>query len=295
MNSYLESQKKPLKEFINDLSNDKYKINEIEVEISCKHPLSTFILYLQKHFIAIEDRFTQLNDPSEKNLNSFEKLRNLLSKVDIFDENEFLEVKPKPAQEPRKMKLRRVLSSTFLDSFASMEEFKEKDQIKDDLATVNSNSRDKEEIAHVINPVFGMQRLNNMSRSDTVITVDLKKDNIITPQRAESLTDMKQRKITAKNRFRRLGRSKKELSLSADGEQKFTTVEEENEMLKAKLDSLRLQVQMLSERNAHLRQQNHILKSRNEMLSDPVRYAARMENCKRVTRQFSTPDALGKT
>ena len=58
INSFLDEQRQSVNEFIDNLSCAAVPVVPTEVEFQSSHPLSTLVLYLQKHFIAIEDKFT---------------------------------------------------------------------------------------------------------------------------------------------------------------------------------------------------------------------------------------------
>lgn len=164
MNTFLELHRKSIDTLIKQLSTFENDPSDIEFEFSCKHPVSALVLYLQKHFIAIEDKLSSCNSNDQ---NLFEKLRNLLTKVDIFDENEYIDDHQVPEKsqttttteqnsKSKHIKIRRVLSSTFLEglNFSSNEEYKSRNLIKDDSFTKPKRSRE-EEVQVRLNPLFG--------------------------------------------------------------------------------------------------------------------------------------------
>ena len=217
--------------------------------------------------------------------------------MDIFDENEFIDEKPKvSSSEPKHMKLRRVLSSTFLDTlnFSSAEEYKDKDQIKDDSFSLKhmrrrSSANEIDDKDTVINPIFGFpldMSGEGIYRSDGLLPSPRASNSIKLTDSAPVRADSAEIKSKKSNRFRRLARSRKG-EKKGIGTEESRSLEEENELLRSKLDSLRRQVQMLAERNADLRLQNHSLKTRNENLTKRSK-----DTIRQVTRQISSPNNL---
>lgn len=67
LNPFLEKNRKEVRDFVNNLIIDIPKQDE-DTPSQDKNAIGVFVLYIQKHFIAIEDRFSS-NDDS--NVSSF--------------------------------------------------------------------------------------------------------------------------------------------------------------------------------------------------------------------------------
>ena len=258
LNSFLKSQREPLHDFVHGIAVNASPVDEFGELKSAFHvhkPVTTLVAFLHEHFIAVEDCLGQSEEPTDQA--HLEQLRTLLSRVDR-------EVEPETRKQVR---LRRVLSSNFSEDIKDIVSFPRRKSTGGSLERRRSFDGDID--TGVINTISPTPTSLHLSEGLLPLVAESKSGS-------RTFKSPREKKKGKRAQLRALVRSKsKNASHSDDAEEDSiishsSIVEEENELLRAKNEALKLQVQMLSDRNAFLRLENAALASRNEELTESL-------------------------
>lgn len=274
LNSYLLSQRPALREFVGKISTQSPSLEdereEIQENFPLLEPLRTLAFYLHKHSDVIKLAFKNSTDVDEQA--SLQKLSDLLAQVTLEDDPapiQDLQVEQKNFQ----LKIRRVISST-MSSRTDENHWFPRDVVanraKDDTA-MNSPSPTLRRTSATHNSAV----IRPLAQSDNPkIFQKRKSEDPLDFDPSTSLPNLKRKNKRPKIRRLVWSRSEKSRTVQTEADEiedlSGLSVEEENEKLRASMEALKLQVQMLAERNADLRRKNEELAIRNEELESSL-------------------------